>query len=295
VSAIEHVVETGDGRRLAVVEDGDAGGIPVLVHNGTPNSRLLYKHHVEDAAARGIRLISYDRPGCGGSTPAPGRTVADCAGDVRAICSALHIDRLLTWGVSGGGPHVLACAALLPDLVVAAASVASLAPYGVEGLDYFEGMGQLNVDDMQLYFRDKTAARAKVDTDREEMLASTPEEVATILQSLLSGPDAAVLSGDLAAYLEQSAQSGLAPGGEGWWEDGSAHLEAWGFDLGAISIPVLLLHGEQDQFVPFGHGVWLAAHIPGVEPRLTADDGHLTMAERRIGDVHEWLLSKWSA
>ena len=77
-------------------------------------------------------------------------------------------------------------------------------------------------------------------------------------------------AGDLADYLEQSTQSGLAPGGEGWWEDGCAHVEAWGFDLDAITIPVLLLHGEQDQFVPFGHGVWLAAHIPGVEARLTA-------------------------
>jgi pimeloyl-ACP methyl ester carboxylesterase len=294
MSAVEHVIDAAQKRRLAVVEDGDPGGIPVLVHNGTPNSRLLYKHHVSDAVTRGIRLISYDRPGYGGSTPAPGRTVADCAIDVRAICSALNIDRLLTWGVSGGGPHVLATAALLPDLVVAAASVASVAPYGAEGLDYFQGMGQLNADDTHLYFRDKAAARVKVDTDRAEMLAATPEEVATMLQSLLSGPDAAVLSGDLAEYLEQSTQSGLAPGGEGWWEDGGAHLEGWGFDLDAISVPVLLLHGEQDQFVPFGHGVWLAAHIPGVEARLTADDGHLTLSERRIPEVHEWLLSKWA-
>jgi len=129
----------------------------------------------------------------------------NCAGDVRAICAALKIDRLLTWGISGGGPHVLATAALLPDLVVAAASLASPAPYGAEGLDYYQGMGQLNVDDYKLYFRDKAAARAKVDTDREEMLAATPEEVTTLLQSLLSGPDAAVLTGDLAEYLEQSA------------------------------------------------------------------------------------------
>ena len=292
---MEHVVDTRDGRRLAVDEDGDAAGIPVLVHNGTPNSRLLYKHHVADAAVRGIRLISYDRPGYGGSSAAPGRTVAHCAGDVRAICAALKIDRLLTWGISGGGPHVLATAALLPDLVVAAASLASLAPYGAEGLDYYQGMGQLNADDIRLYFSDKAAARAKVDTDREQMLAATPDEIATMLQSLLSGPDAAVLSGDLAEYLEESTQSGLAPGGEGWWEDGCAHLEAWGFDLDAISIPVLLLHGEQDQFVPFGHGVWLAEHVPGVEARLTADDGHLTLAQRRVGEVHEWLLSKWSA
>jgi pimeloyl-ACP methyl ester carboxylesterase len=93
-------------------------------------------------SGRGRRLICYDRPGYGGSTPQLGRSIADCAGDVRAICAALGIDRLAMWGWSGGGAHVLACAALLPDLVAAAASLAGLAPYGADGLDYFAGMGQ---------------------------------------------------------------------------------------------------------------------------------------------------------
>jgi pimeloyl-ACP methyl ester carboxylesterase len=290
---MERLIEAGDGRKLAVVEDGDPNGVPVLVHNGTPNSRLLYGLHVADARERGIRLMSYDRPGYGGSDPAPGRTVADCAGDVRAICAALHLDRVAMWGISGGGPHVLACAALLPDLVVAAASLASLAPHGVDGLDYYADMGELNRDDIQLYFSDRAAARAKVDTDREEMLAASVDDVAAILKSLLSPADAAVMTGGLAAYLDACTRSGLAPGGEGWWEDACAHLEAWGFDLDDISVPVLLLHGRQDQFVPYGHGVWLAAHIPGVESRLTAEDGHLTLSQHRVPDVHEWLLAAW--
>src|ERR1700733_4364483 len=127
---MEHRIKTPDGRTLAVQEDGDPDGKPVLVHNGTPNSRMLYGPHIVDAGARGIRLISYDRPGYGESSPQPQRNIAACAEDVRAICAALGITRLATWGVSGGGPHVLACAALLPDLVAAAASLASLAPYG---------------------------------------------------------------------------------------------------------------------------------------------------------------------
>src|SRR5581483_666390 len=133
--------------------------------NGTPNSRHLYGPACADAAARGLRLIGYDRPGYGGSSPQPGRTVADCAADVRAICAELGIGRLATWGISGGGPHVLACAALLPDLVAAAASLASPAPYGAEGLDYFAGMGQDNVDDMKLLLADEEAARAKAESD----------------------------------------------------------------------------------------------------------------------------------
>jgi pimeloyl-ACP methyl ester carboxylesterase len=117
---MEWSVRTRDGRTLAVEDAGDRDGRPVMVHVGTPNSRHLYGRTVADATARGLRLISYDRPGYGDSTPQPGRTTADCADDARAICQALGIDRLAMWGLSGGGPHVLACAALLPDLVAAA-------------------------------------------------------------------------------------------------------------------------------------------------------------------------------
>ncbi len=289
---IQRTATTPDGRTLAVEEAGDPHGRPVLVHAGTPNSRHIYAPNAADAASRGLRLIGYDRPGYGGSTPHPGRSVADCAADVRAICAELGIDRLVMWGISGGGPHVLACAALLPDLVAAAASLASLAPVGAEGLDWFAGMGQLNVDDFKLFERDKEAARAKLEADREEMLAADPAEEARILESLLTPTDKAALTGELAEFLTYSGHEGLAPGGEGWWEDAVAHSGPWGFDLSAISVPVLLMHGRQDQFVPFGHGEWLAAHIPGVDARLSDEDGHLTLLRNRIGEVHAWLADR---
>ena len=167
---MERVIRSADGRALAVTESGDLDGYPVLVHMGTPNSRRLYGRNVSEAADRGLRLISYDRPGYGGSAAQPGRSVADCAADVRAICAALGIERLAMWGISGGGPHVLACAALLPDLAVAVASLASLAPYGVAGLDWFDGMGQDNVDDFRLMMADEKAARTR-STTRETSLA----------------------------------------------------------------------------------------------------------------------------
>jgi pimeloyl-ACP methyl ester carboxylesterase len=255
---------------------------------GTPNSRHLYGPNVRDAAERGLRLIGYDRPGYGRSSPQPGRTVADCAADVRAICAELGIDRLATWGISGGGPHVLACAALLPDLVTAAASLASPAPFGAEGLDYFAGMGQDNVDSFRLVLTDEAAARVQTDKDREELLATSPDDFAKVIETVLTPTDAAVLRGDLAEYLVSSAQDGQAPGSEGWWED-NCMIWPWGFDLADIAVPVLLLHGRQDMFVPFGHGEWLAGHIPGVEARLLDDDGHLTLLQNRIPEVHAWL------
>jgi pimeloyl-ACP methyl ester carboxylesterase len=286
---VERRIQTPDGRTLAVEDDGDPDGRPVLVHMGTPNSRHLFRPNVTDAAARGLRLIGYDRPGYGGSTPQPGRTVADCAADVRSICDALDIDAIAMWGISGGGPHVLACAALLPGLVTAAASLASPAPYEADGLDWYAGMGQENVDDFRLITTDETAARAKLDEEREAMLTVTGDDIAEQFQTLLTPADAAALTGELADYIAFSSRDGLAPGNQGWWDDGRSVVAPWGFDLAAISVPVLLLHGRQDQFVPFGHGEWLAKHIPGVEARLLDEDGHLTLMSRRVGEVHSWL------
>jgi pimeloyl-ACP methyl ester carboxylesterase len=264
---MERRIKTPDGRTLAVEDSGDPDGRPVLVHMGTPNSRHLYGPNVTDAGARGLRLISYDRPGYGGSDPQPGRTVADCAADARAICEALGIGTVAMWGVSGGGPHVLACAALLPGLVTAVASLASPAPYPADGIDWFAGMGQENVDDFRLTLSDEAAARAKLEEERRGMLAATAGDIADQLKSLLTPADAAVLTGDVAEYLVYTGREGLGPGGQGWWDDSLSLARPWGFDLSGISVPVLLMHGRHDQFVPFSHGEWLAARIPGLATR----------------------------
>jgi pimeloyl-ACP methyl ester carboxylesterase len=288
----ERTVETPDGRILAVQESGDPAGKPVLVHMGTPNSRHLYGPTKADAAAHGLRLISYDRPGYGGSTAQPGRSHADCAADVRTIATALGIERLGIWGISGGGAHALACAALLPDLAAGVASLAGLAPYGAEDLDWFDGMGKENADDFREHATDKAAARKKTDRDWEEAMATTAGQIAEQFPTLLSPVDATVLTGELAEYLAFSEHEGLAPGSEGWWEDGEAQVGPWGFELGDISVPVLIVHGRHDKFVPFGHGEWLAARIPGAEAWLLDDDGHLTLMERRVPEVHAWLAER---
>ena len=289
---MERTVKTPDGRVLAVQEAGDPAGRPVLVHMGSPNSRHLYGPNAADAAERGLRLICYDRPGYGGSTPQPGRSHADCAADVRAICASLQIDQLAVWGISGGGPHTLACAALLPDLVVAAASLAGPAPYSAEGLDWFDGMGQDNADDYKLDIKDKVAARAKLENDRLEFLATSADDMTEALESLLTPTDAATLAGGIGEYLAFIGREGLAPGAEGWWEDSQAQVGGWGFELADISVPVMVMHGRYDRFVPVGHGEWLAAHVPGVEARILDNDGHLTLLENRIPEVHSWL-SGW--
>jgi pimeloyl-ACP methyl ester carboxylesterase len=282
-------IPVGDGRELCVEMAGEPHGRPILVCTGEPMSRRLYGGWIADAENKGIRLIGYDRPGYGGSTAHPGYTVASQAADVRAIAEALGHDRIGIWGMSGGGPYALGCAALLPDLAVAVATVASLAPYGVEGFDYFAGMGEANVESFKLFFSDPEASRRDLREAREEILAATPEQLAEMITSLLSPADAAALTGDLARWNTETNKIALSPGDQGWWDDEAAHLTSWGFDPGDIHLPVKIWHGRQDRMVPVQHGQWLAANIPGAEADISDRDGHL-MVHGRVGEIHDWLL-----
>jgi pimeloyl-ACP methyl ester carboxylesterase len=288
----EHEVTTSDGRVLKVREEGDPAGVPVVFLHGMPGSRLLEPTDVLRAQRRGIRLIGYDRPGYGGSTRLAGRNVADCASDVRAIADALGISKLAVWGHSGGGPHAAACAALLVGLVPAVGIAASEAPYGAPQLDFFAGMGDLNADDIKLFFSDRAAALAKGREDEEQMLGADPATVQEMLQSLLAPVDAAVLTGELAEFLVDQTNTGLRPRQDGWWDDSVAILSDWGFGLTQIQTPVLVMHGRHDRFVPFAHGEWLAANIPGAEARLYDDEGHLSMLVHHLDELYDWLLER---
>jgi pimeloyl-ACP methyl ester carboxylesterase len=288
----EHRVPV-NGRTLAVLEAGDESGPAVLAIHGTPGSGLLWRGLVEDAEARGMRLLAYDRPGYGGSDPHPGRIVADAARDVAAIADALGIDRLAVEGGSGGGPHTLACAALLPDRVVAAASLAGVAPYPADGLDWLDGMGQDNLDEFAAALAGRESLERFLRKQADAMLAANPEAIADALRSLLSPPDAAVLTGEYAEYLAEATRRAIGERLDGWIHDDFVFVNPWGFELDEIQVPVQLLHGAQDRFVPIAHGEWLAERIPGVEAHLSAEDGHLTIQLARIGDVHAWLLERF--
>jgi len=279
------------GRTLRVLEAGDPAGRPVFVLHTCPGSKLLYEKHVADAARRGIRLISYDRAGYGGSSERPGRTVVDEAFEVRAIADKLGIDRFAVWGHSKGGSFALACAAVLSGRLVAAASLAAVAPNPAEGLDWFDGVSETVVAEFQLYRYDPAAWRRKLVHAVEEMRAVSEQELYQSLFDSGSEGDRAVLTPDLIAFAYAQMRDGLSPGPDGFIDDTLSDIKPWGFDFGAIEVPLQLWHGMDDRLVPLAHAKWLAAHLPRAEIHLEPGEGHVSLFARRIPEVHEWLLS----
>jgi pimeloyl-ACP methyl ester carboxylesterase len=282
-----------DGRTLHVYDEGDPSGVAVVVHHGTPSSGRIYPAAVDDARRRGIRLIGYDRPGYGGSSAQPGRSVGDAAADVAELLDAFGVDRFASTGHSGGGPHSLACAALLTDRCVAAAALASPGPYGVDGLDFLEGMGELNVEEFGLALAGAEALEPAIRRNQAEMFAVGPDELRDALLTVLSPVDQAAFTPEVGEFMYSVMVEGAGERIEGWRDDDLAFAKPWGFDPADIRVPVLLLQGVHDLMVPPGHGRWLAARIPGVEAEVSDSDGHITLAVDRIPDVHAWLLERF--
>ena len=246
---------------------------------------------VDAAAERGLRTVMYARPGYGGSTGQPGRRIADAAADVAAVLDGLGARQFVTVGWSGGGPHALACAALLPGRCLAAASLAGVAPAQAAGLDWTAGMGPENVAE----FAAARLGEARLTAFLEEASAGlgqvTGQEVADELGGLISAADRSVVTAEFADYLAGSFRAALRAGIAGWRDDDLAFVGDWGFPVDqAGAVPVAIWQGDEDRMVPFGHGAWLAAHIPGARTHLAGGEGHLTLPARSFGVVLDDLL-----
>jgi pimeloyl-ACP methyl ester carboxylesterase len=284
------LVRLADGRDIEFLTAGPEDGLPLVVLEGTPIGLALNARLATAAVERGLRVVQAARPGYEGSTPRPGRTVADVVPDTAAVLGALGADQYVSIGFSGGGPHSLACAALAAGRCLGAASVAGVAPYTAAGLDFLAGMGPENVEEFSLAVRGADALTPFLDKEAEALRAITGEQVAVALGGLISGADAAVLTGDFAADIAKGLAGAVRTGIAGWRDDDLAFTVDWGFPLDALSGRAAIWQGDQDKMVPFAHGQWLAAHIPSARVHLEPGAGHVTMTVTAIDRILDDLL-----
>jgi pimeloyl-ACP methyl ester carboxylesterase len=284
-----------DGRELDFEVSGPTAGWPVVLIHGMPGSRVGPKPGGAELERLGIRLIAYDRPGYGASTRQPGRTVADAAADVAHIADHLGIERFSVIGRSGGGPHALACAALLAGRVPRAAVLVGIAPADATDVAWTQGM---TADNVAVY----QAADGDIDglidviSARAERTAQDPETLVEALLKEMAEADRAIVTvAKIRRQLTESYRIGLAHGYGGWLDDIRALRSPWGFDLGIIQGSVLLWHGIHDVFTPVQHAYWLGRHISDVQMVIDQNAGHFG-ALTVLSDTLRWLrcdVSHW--
>ena len=284
------LLRLADGRDIQFLTAGPEDGRPLVVHEGTPVGLEINSKLGAAAAERGLRIVQVARPGYVQSTARPGRRVADIATDVAAVLDDIGSDTFVSIGFSGGGPHSIACAALLPGRCLAAASVAGIAPYGVDGLDFLAGMGPENVEEFGLAIQGEAALTPFLEKEAAALRDITGEQIVGALAGLISGADAAVLTGAFADSLAAGLRSAVSNGIAGWRDDDLAFAADWGFWPDADAAPITIWQGDQDNMVPFAHGQWLAARIPGARAHLQPGAGHLTMTVTAIDRILDELL-----
>jgi len=286
------ILELDGGRTLEYAAGGLDGGIPLIMHHGTPSAAVLMDSMVVAAARHGLRAVLHSRPGYAGSTAQPGRSVAAVADDVAAILDDLGADRFVTVGWSGGGPHALACAALLPGRCVAAATIAGVAPHAAAGLDWLAGMGAENIEEFGAAAAGVEPLTAYLDREAEGLAAVQPVDIAAALGDLVSEVDKKALTGEFAENTAESFRAAMSAGIAGWRDDDLAFLAPWGFDLAAITTPVSIWQGGEDRMVPFEHGRWLATAVPGATVHLEPAEGHLSLLINNFETIVTELASR---
>ncbi len=284
-----------DGRTLDVVTGGAATGPALLCHHGTPSDATAWLDWSDAALQHGLRLVAISRPGYASSTARPGRDVAAVAGDVCAVLDHLQVPWFVTVGASGGGPHALAAAALLGERCRGAATLAGVAPWGLEDLDFLAGMGPENVAEFGTVLEGEAALRGWLAANATGHRTVTGDQIVAELGGLIPEVDRLALERGLADLLASSIRRALAGGFDGWVEDDVAFVKPWGFALDAIAVPVTVWQGDLDLMVPFAHGAWLAANVPGARPRMVAGHGHLSLLELRDEIIAELVAQRASS
>jgi pimeloyl-ACP methyl ester carboxylesterase len=273
-----------DGRRIDYVELGDPAGVPAIYLHGTPSSASEARWLHKAANARGVRLVSLDRPGYLQSEPGEDHSFVGVAEDVDAVARALRLDRFAVVGFSGGAGYALACAHVSAGRVTVVhvgGGLGSLAGDGLRDLDrprrlLFKLVARAPVVSKPLlaggfrllrrglrkrldspaeaarWFFAGPAKGAQVEAIDEYVRTSTPED----------------LRRELSDYAEGTRATGAIV------NDVAAYLRPWPFDLSSLSTPVEIWHGRDDPAAPIAAAERLASRLPNAQAHLFDGEGH---------------------
>jgi pimeloyl-ACP methyl ester carboxylesterase len=276
-----------DGRRIGVAEFGTPSGTPVFYFHGFPASRIEAQLVHGAAVGQHVRLVALDRPGFGESDFRP-KTLADWPHDVVEVAEALGVDRFAIYGLSGGAPFALACAAGLAGRVRATAIVAGLGMTIVT-----ENFERLEVFARTSFRLARSAPMLSQTVNRAlaVVLKWRPELLNTLLAAGMSKPDREVLGDpEVAATLAASLREALRAGSEGASHELGVLARPWNFDVTTVLTPCYLWHGEQDNTVPVEMGRRLASLIPGCSATFLPGEGHFSLPLRHSDSVLKALL-----
>ena len=269
--------KTNDGRQIEVYKGGYEKGPVILAHHGSPSEAGLWSLWHEVAQEKKFQIISITRPGYAQSERKPGRNVASVVPDVKDVLDSLGIDHFVTIGWSGGGPHALACATLMPDKCLGVASLAGAAPYGKKDFDFLKDMGPENVEEFGAALEGEANYKKWLEKNAISYRTVTESDFIDAFGGLLPDVDKKALVGGYAKSLAASLQYALKDGFDGWIDDGLAFVSDWGFEVNKVKVPVTVWHGELDLMAPIDHGQWLANNIPNAKYNFVKGHGHISL------------------
>jgi pimeloyl-ACP methyl ester carboxylesterase len=263
-----------DGRELEILDNGINSESAIIFHHGTPGHANMWSGWLESAAAVGIRAIAYRNPG---------RSVVSINNDIAQLLDGKNITKFVSIGWSGGGPHCIANT--FEPRNVGAISLAGVGAFGVDDLDFLEGMGPENHDEFGAALKGEAVIDQWMNDNAVAMKSVSGNDIREAFGGLIGDADKAVLEGDEADAMAASMRSALAVSFDGWIDDDLVFVKPWGFDLAEITKPVFLWQGDDDFMVPHAHSYWLEKHIPTAKLSFKPGEGHISLGIKYRAEI----------